>query len=108
MLELNKPYSVQQLDDILASISVAVANTGRIQSARKRYWLIKYLQDMKGEAFDGLILDSYRGHYNVLLKEFMLESILPSSGTKFKPGDLVQVTIQHADARRNQLTLFAV
>ncbi len=108
VLGLNRAYSVQELDDILASISVAVANTGRIQSARKRYWLIKYLQDMKGDNFEGLVLDSYRDHYNILLKEFMLESSLPASGTKFKPGDLIQVTIQHADARRNQLSLFAV
>ena len=87
---------------------MAVSNTGRIQAARKRYWLIKYLQDLKGESFEGLVLDAHRDHYNVLLKEFMLESRLPISGLKLKPGDQIQVTIQHADARRGLLTLFAV
>jgi len=108
ILGIGTPYSAKQLEDILASISVAVSNTGRIQAARKRYWLIKYLQDLRGESFEGLVLDSYRDHYNVLLKEFMLESRLPASGFKFKPGNQIQVTIQHADARRGQLTLFAV
>ncbi|WP_287126732.1 RNB domain-containing ribonuclease [Desulfobacter sp.] len=105
---IGTPYSSRDLDDILAAISMAVSNTGRIQAARKRYWLIKYLQDLRGESFEGLVLDAYRDHYTVLLKEFMLESRLPASGLKLKTGDQIQVTIQHADARRGQLTLFAV
>ncbi|WP_321493538.1 RNB domain-containing ribonuclease [uncultured Desulfobacter sp.] len=108
ILGIGTPYSAKELDDILASISTAVSNTGRIQAARKRYWLIKYLQDFRGESFEGLVLDAFKDHYNVLLKEFMLESRLPTSGLKLKPGDQIQVTIQHADARRGQLTLFAV
>ena len=108
ILGIGSPYSSQDLDDILASVSMAIANTGRIQAARKRYWLIKYLQDLRGESFEGLVLDTYRDHYNILLKEFMLESRLPASGLKLKPGDRIQVTIQHADARRGQLALFAV
>ncbi|MGD9826592.1 hypothetical protein [Desulfobacter sp.] len=35
-------------------------------------------------------------------------SRLPASGLKLKSGDQIQVTIQHADARRGELTLFAV
>lgn len=108
ILGIGTPYSAKELDDILASISTAVSNTGRIQAARKRYWLIKYLQNFRGESFEGLVLDAFKDHYNVLLKEFMLESRLPTSGLKLKPGDQIQVTIQHADARRGQLTLFAV
>jgi len=103
---LGKPYSTQELDDILQSISIPVANTGRVQGARKRYWLIKYLEGMRGAGFEGLVLDCHRDYYNVLIKEFMIEARLPSSGFKLKHGDIVQVTVQHADARRNQLTLF--
>ncbi|MDD9301177.1 MAG: RNB domain-containing ribonuclease [Desulfobacter sp.] len=108
LLRIGNPYSAQELDDILQSISISMANTGRLQAARKRYWLIKYLEKMKGQNFEGLVLDCHRDHYNVLIKEFMLEAKLPSSGFKLKHGDLIQITIQHADARRNQLTLFTV
>ncbi len=38
----------------------------------------------------------------------MMEARLPTAGLKLKIGDLISVTIQHADARRNQLTLFTV
>ncbi|WDP93382.1 MAG: RNB domain-containing ribonuclease [Desulfobacter sp.] len=108
LLGLGTPYSTQKLDEILQAISIPVANTGRIQGARKRYWLIKYLEGMRGATFEGLVLDCHRDHYNVLLKEFMMEARLPASGFKLKHGDLIPVTIQHADARRNQLTLFTV
>ena len=106
ILGLGRPYSIQELEEILQVISIPMANTGRVQGARKRYWLIKYLEGMKGKDFEGLILDCHRDHYNVLFKEFMREARLPSSGFKLKHGGVVQVTIQHADARRNQLTLF--
>ena len=102
-----KAYSKTELEDILQSISVTIANAGRVQSSRKRYWIIKYLESKKGKTYEALVLDSYRDHYHVLIKEFMFEAKLPSSGIKLKNGDIVQATIQHADARRDQLSLFA-
>jgi len=103
----DKAYSKAELENILQTISVAIANAGRIQGSRKRYWIIKYLESKKGSAYEALVLDCYRDHYNVLVKEFMLEAKLPPSGIKLKHGDVIQVTIQHADARRGQLSLFA-
>jgi exoribonuclease-2 len=84
-----------------------MANTGRVQGARKRYWLIKHLESMRGSSFETLVLDCHRDYYNILIKELMMEARLPHSGLKLKVGDILQVTIQHADARRNQLSLFA-
>jgi exoribonuclease-2 len=107
ILGIGKPYSKVELEEILQTIAVPMANAGRIQGARKRYWLIKYLETMRGKSFETLVLDCHRDHYNILLKEFMLEARLPHSGLKLKVGDVLLVTIQHADARRNQLSLFA-
>jgi exoribonuclease-2 len=103
----NKAYSKAELDNILQSISTAVSNAGRVQFLRKRYWIIKHLESKKGNAYEALVLDSYRDHYNVLIKEFMFEAKLPPTGMKLKHGDIIEVTIQHADARRDQLSLFA-
>lgn len=85
-----------------------MANAGRVQGARKRYWLLKLLEAMRGDSINALVLECHRDHYNILLKEFMLEARLPSSGLKLKQGDAIQVTVQHVDARRNQLSLFCV
>ncbi|MCP3875296.1 MAG: RNB domain-containing ribonuclease [Desulfobacteraceae bacterium] len=103
----DKAYSKSELENILQSISFSMANTGRVQAARKRFWIIKYLESKKGSAYEALVLDCHRDHYNVLVKEFMLEAKLPPSGIKLKHGDIIEVTIQHADARRDQLSLFA-
>ncbi len=102
----NRPYSKTELEEILQSIAMSVANAGKIQAARKRYWLVKYLESKKGCTYEALVIDSYKDYYNVLIKEFMLEAKLPSGGMKLRPGDIIQVTIQHADARKGLLSLF--
>ncbi|SDU05182.1 exoribonuclease-2 [Desulfobacula phenolica] len=102
----DKAYTKTELETILQSISVAIANAGRVQASRKRYWIIKYLESKRGNTYEALVLDCHRDHYNVLIKEFMYEAKLPVSGVKLKHGDIIQVTIQHADARRDQLSLF--
>ena len=99
-------YTKMELEAILQTLSPAIANAGRVQASRKRYWIIKYLESKRGTAYEALVLDCHRDHYTVLIKEFMLEAKLPPSGIRLKHGDIVQVTIQHADARRDQLSLF--
>ncbi len=106
ILGLGRAYSTEELEEILLTVTPSMINAGRVQGNRKRYWLIKYLEGMKGSVWEALVLDCYRDHYNVLIKELMLETKLPLSGIKLKHGDNIQVTIQHADARRDQLSLF--
>ncbi len=108
VLGLNPAYSKKDLEEILQAVSVPMANAGRVQGARKRYWLLKILETMRGDSLDALVLECHRDHYNILLKEFMLDARLPASGLKLKQGDAIQVTVQHVDARRNQLSLFCV
>ncbi len=106
VLDYEPPYSREALEQIIHTIATPMGNTGRVQFQRRRYWLLKYLEGMKGRAEEALVLDCRRDFFTVLLKEYMLEWRLPSSGMKLKPGDVIQVTIQHADARRDQLSLF--
>jgi exoribonuclease-2 len=106
ILGYEKPYSKDELEKILQTIEIPVSNTGRIQSQRRKYWLFRYLERMKGSKEEAIVLDCRRDFYTVLLKEYMLEWRIPASGLTLKPGDLVHVTIQHADARRDILSLF--
>ncbi len=100
-------YTRDELESMLQVLDIPMANTGKAQFQRRRYWLLKYLEGMKGATHEALVLDSRRDFFTILIKEFMLEWRLPSGGMKLKPGDLIQVTIQHADARRDQLSLFS-
>ncbi len=106
VLGYEKPYSKDELDKILQIIEIPVANTGKIQSQRRKYWLFKFLERMKGSKEEAIVLECRRDFYTVLLKEYMLEWRIPASGLNLKPGDTVYVTIQHVDARRDILSLF--
>lgn len=99
-------YTKEALDAILQVVKEPVTNTGKIQYQRRRYWLFKYLETMKGSTCEAIVLDVRRDFYMVILKDYMLEWRISSSGLNLKPGDLINVTIQHADARRDQLSLF--
>ena len=104
ILGFHEPYTKTELDDILMSISMAVTASNRVQALRKRYWIIKYLEAMKGATFEALVLERHRDQYLILIKELMLEAKLQVGAIRLQNGDVIRVTVQHADARRNLLS----
>ncbi|MFH1157107.1 MAG: RNB domain-containing ribonuclease [Pseudomonadota bacterium] len=106
LLGYEKPCSRTALDSLLQALEIPVGNTGRIQYQRRKYWLFKHLETLRGSSLEGIVLEVRRDFHTILLKEFMLEWKIPAGGVKVKPGDLISVTIQHADARRDVLSLF--
>ncbi len=106
ILGYERPYSDEELEKILQLVEIPMGNAGRVQFQRRRYWLLKYLESMKGSVCEAVVLDFRRDFYTVMIKDYMLEWKIPAGNMNLKPGDLVHVTIQHADARRNQLSLF--
>ncbi|MCK5311030.1 MAG: RNB domain-containing ribonuclease [Desulfobacteraceae bacterium] len=107
ILGYEDPYSKDEVEQILQNLILPVTNANKLQSIRRRYWILKYLETVQGSEFQALVLESHRDFCIVLLKDFMLESRLPSGGYNMRPGDLVTVTIQHVNARRDQVSLFA-
>ena len=84
-----------------------MSTVSRIQYARNRYWLLKYLEKRSGEKTEAVVLSKLRDSYLILLKEYMLECRLPTSpNIELKPQDLVQVTLQHASARNDILSVY--
>lgn len=106
VLGYDPAYSREELDNMIIALDLPVGNAGKMQFQRKRYWLFKYLETLKGTSLEAMVLDAYRDFYSVMIKDYMLEWKIPASGIKLEPGDHLRITIQHADARRNQLSLF--
>ena len=78
-----------------------------IQRSRNRYWLLKCLEGRIGSKEEAIVLAKRRHSYQVLLKEYLLECDLAiSSGIELKPEDLIRVTIQYANARKDMLSIF--
>jgi len=106
-LGLEQPYSADAIDAIIQAVSEPMSTVGRIQYSRNRYWLLKYLEGRIGGKEEAIVLYRRKSKYQVLLPDYMLECELPmSGGVDLKPEDLVQVTLQHVDARREKVAIF--
>jgi exoribonuclease-2 len=81
-----------------------MSQVGRVQYTRHRYWLLKYLESQVGQKEEAIVLNRARRNYQILLTQYMLECDLPiSSGFELKPEDLIQITVQRVDARKDVL-----
>jgi exoribonuclease-2 len=106
-LGLEAAYTQKQIEEIIESVTQPMADVGRIQYRRARYWLLKYLEGRIGEKEEALVLQRRRNAYLIVLNAYMIECSLPqSSGIELKPEDIIQVTIQHVNARNNSLSVF--
>ena len=107
VLGLETAYTQKEIEEIIVQLAQPMAHVGRIQFRRSRYWLLKHLEGRIGEKEEAIVLQRRRNTYSILLKAYMIECPMPqSSGIDLKPEDLVQVTIQHVNARNNTLSVF--
>jgi len=103
---LESPYSREEILRIIQDLEEPMSTVGRIQYERHRYWLLKYIEGRIGQKEEAIVLMRRKGGYQVLLTDYMIEAFLPvSAGMEKKPEENVQVTVQHADARRDILTV---
>ncbi len=103
---LESPYTREQIDFLIASSEQPLSEVGRIQYRRQRYWLLKYLQTRTGRKEEALVLFKRRDGYVVLLQNHMLECLLSGAeGITLRPEDLIQVTLQHVNARNNVINV---
>jgi exoribonuclease-2 len=104
LLDLEPPYSAEEIDELIQILQVPMANVTKIQFCRHRYWLLKYLEQHIGRKEEAIVLNKRRSNYQILLNAYMIECDLPlSSGPELKPEDLIQVTIQNVSARNDLL-----
>jgi len=106
-LGLEKPYTEQDVSNIIQRLDNPMSCVARLQFKRNRYWLLKYLENHIGKKEEAIVLSKRRNGYQILLTEYMIECMLPVSGAvTLKPEDLVQVTIQHVDARKDIFSVY--
>lgn len=104
---LEAPYTAEEMQQIIHLLETTMSEASRIQYSRNRYWLLKYLEPKCGQKEAALVLGRRKTCYLILLTEYMLECTLPlSQGVNLKPEDVIQVTLQHVNARKDVLTVF--
>ena len=104
---LEKPSTREEINDVIQILEQPMSHVAKIQYSRHRYWLLKYLEKQIGQKEEAIVLYKKRNNYQIILREYMIECELPlSSGIELKPEDLIQVTLQHANARKDVLSVF--
>lgn len=106
ILGLEEPYSAADITRLTQMLETPIANVGKIQFNRKKYWLIKFLENHIGAKTPGLVLERKKNSYTVLLTEYMLEYNLPASGLKLKPQDMITLVVQQANARKDSFAVY--
>jgi exoribonuclease-2 len=105
-LGLEQACGREEMEAVIRDLEQPMATVGRLQAARHRYRLLKYLEGRVGEREEAIVLTRRRHGYQVLLTSYMLECDMAASGVELRPESLVQVVIQQANARRDVLTVF--
>jgi exoribonuclease II len=106
-LGLETPYTRQEVDFIIASLAEPMGLVGRVQYRRQRYWLLKHLESRIGRKCEATVLNKRRDGHTILLTDYLLECQLSGSeNVSLKPQDLIQVTIQHVNARNDVITVY--
>ncbi len=104
---LERPYSRQEVERIIAELEPVMANVAAVQARRSRYWLLKFLERRVGQKEEAIVLGKSRNGYHALIPEYMLECRVSVPGSyDLKPEDVIQITIQHVDARKDILNVF--
>jgi exoribonuclease-2 len=107
VLGLEEPSTPEEMDNMIQLLEQPMGSVAKIQYNRNRYWLLKYLERRIGQKEEAVVLHKKRTGYQILLKEYLIECDLPlPSGIDLKPEDLIQIKIQHVNARRDVLSVF--
>ncbi len=106
-LGLETPYTAQEIDFIIASLAEPMGLVGRIQYRRQRYWMLKHLEGRIGRKYEAIVLNKRRDGHTILLTEYLIECQLSGSeNVSLKPQDLIQITIQHVNARNDVISVY--
>jgi len=104
--DLEEGYSAEEIEKIIQQVQQPLTHAAIVQARRFRYWMLKHLENRIGQKEEAIVLDKKWNKYTILLTAYLLECRMPvSGGWELKPGDLVQVTLQHVSARRDKVAV---
>lgn len=98
------PYNREEIEGILMDSEEILAQAAQMEQARQRYWLLRYLEGIKGLTTHALVLGRYGKKVQLLLPEFMLEASLPAGLAPWlQEGMELTVRIVRAKAMEDEL-----
>ncbi|MFP4446633.1 MAG: ribonuclease catalytic domain-containing protein, partial [Desulfosudaceae bacterium] len=85
-LGTGQAYTAAEITALEEALAQRMWQVGRIQQARQRYWILKFLETRIGAKEEAIVLDCFKNEYAVLLPAYLLECRMSrGSGQKLKP-----------------------
>jgi exoribonuclease-2 len=97
------PFTTQQLQETMLSVTSAADEATRVERQTNRYWGLEYLRRNSDQVWQALMLRWLREHENeglILLEDLGLELKMRFRHS-VKPGDQLRVQVSHADPRQD-------
>jgi exoribonuclease-2 len=99
-------YPREQLDEMIAPLSVAQTRVFTIQRKWTRYWILKYMEQEDIENLSALVLDKNTRYAHLLIPDFLLEANAPiPENAAFNKGDKIRIRIEKAMPREDVLKI---
>ena len=97
------PFTAQQLQETMLSVTSAADEATRVERQTNRYWGLEYLRRNSDQVWQALMLRWLREHENeglILLEDLGLELKMRFRHS-VRPGDQLRVQVSHADPRQD-------
>ena len=99
-------FSEEMCKDFITVITRTLSRANGAKQQRHRYWLLKYLEDRKGQYLDALVIESGPKRVGLLLTDILLDVDLPPQpGKKPTPDTIVKIRVAKVDALENTLQM---
>jgi len=99
-------YNNESLEQIRMQVTPILRDLNIIKRNRTRYWILKYLQKHLGKPFTGIILDTLKTKYRVIMKDFLfMVEMKRKEGQVFSPGDHVTIKVVQSEPWDDTLKL---
>lgn len=89
-------FSVDMCRDFSAVITRTITAANNVKQQRHRYWLLKYLQERKGQLTSALVIEAGPKRVNLVLTDILMDIDLATpAGFKPQPGSTVKLRISN-------------
>ena len=106
LLDRPLPYSREDLEHLLMVSDETWGQAIQLEQTRQRYWTLRYLQGQKGLETNALILGRYGQKTQILLTDYMLETMVPSSEfSMFQEGQEISIRIVRVKPMADEIRL---
>ena len=90
--------------DYTAVISRTVTAANNVKHLRHRYWLLRYLEERKGQLIDALVIDSGPKRVSMILVDLLMDVDLATQpGVRPAPDTIVKLRIAKSDPLDNSV-----